>query len=276
MNEYIFHEVAINEILYLRNMQTKDLKGQIFDSLDEHIELADVVCIQINFINEVIGYAIIDDKDDAGIFLLEFYIVLKHRKNAKYIMGKLIDRYHCCQWFVNTQDSFALPLMVESGFSYSLDGLIFSAIPLQYLGDISQDGVKIEIAITAELNDIYDLVMQDGFYSGGGVDALANCIEDKEIYLLRLQEKIIGAGFVSPLLRTPKYADIAYIIDKKHRQKGYATALVKVLIHISLKNGLIPTALTSPTNKASRKTLEKCGFYLDGCMIIATLNGDLN
>jgi RimJ/RimL family protein N-acetyltransferase len=114
--------------------------------------------------------------------------------------------------------------------------------------------------------------MQDGFYTGNGRIALAVRIKNGEIYLLRSQDMLIGVGFVSPLGRTPDYADIAMIIDGRHRMQGFAVQLVKQLIQISLHKGLIPTALTSPQNIASRKTLEKCGFFIDGCMLLAKIN----
>ena len=61
------------------------------------------------------------------------------------------------------------------------------------------------------------------------------------------------------------------IIDKRYRLKGLGACLVTRLVQISLDKDLIPTALTSPRNTASRRTLEKCGFHLDGCMLLARL-----
>ena len=113
--------------------------------------------------------------------------------------------------------------------------------------------------------------MQDGFYTGNGRKALAVRIKNGEIYLFRSEGELIGVGFVCPLARTPHYADIAMIIDGQHRRQGFAFHLVSRLIQISLDKDLIPTALTSPKNIASRKTLEKCGFHLDGCMLLAKM-----
>ncbi len=194
--------------------------------MKEHIELADPICIQIRCADEIIGYALLDDKDERGILLIEFYLVLEHRNNAKQVLDILIHKYRCCRWFVNSQDSFALPLMLENGFAYELDCLIFSVDPYKYPNGKQEDTYDIEMAKPEELQPVFCLVMQDKFYTGDGQEALGTRIHNGEIYLFRSQEAIIGVGFISPIVRTPRYADIAMIIDKPQRRKGFASKLV--------------------------------------------------
>lgn len=272
MEDYKFIRVSLDELEPLRQMQTCDLKGQVFDPLEERITLTDSVCLKIQYDGKDIGYAIMDEKAEEGILLLEFYLLVSHRKNASRVLSELVELFHCNNWFVNSQDTFALPLMLESGFPYELDGYIFSVDRQRYEKGNQAGEIGLELASPKDLNDTYQLIMQDGFFTGGGEKALAFRIKNEEIYLLRLEGALIGAGFVSPLVRTPRYADIAMIIDGEHRRKGFACYLVSQLVQISYMKNLIPTALTSPQNVASRKTLERCGFYLDGCMLLACMN----
>jgi len=87
------------------------------------------------------------------------------------------------------------------------------------------ENVTFKITKMAELKDVYYLVMQDGFYSGGSIETLIPRIKVEELYSLRIGEKLIGVGFISVLLRTPTYADIAMIIDKEERNKGWGFQL---------------------------------------------------
>ena len=63
--------------------------------------------------------------------------------------------------------------------------------------------IGLDSATLSDLESTYELIMQDGFYTGNGRQALAVRIENGEIYLLRSENKTIGVGFVSPLARTP-------------------------------------------------------------------------
>ena len=65
-----------------------------------------------------------------------------------------------------------------------------------------------------ELKEVYHLIMKDGFYSGGSIETLIPRIKVEELYSLRIDEQLIGVGFIGVLLRTPTYADIAMIINE--------------------------------------------------------------
>jgi GNAT superfamily N-acetyltransferase len=267
MEKYTFQPVQYDELVPLRNRRMNDLKGQEYDSLEEQIELASPLCLLIRSVDEVIGYALVDDTT-----LAEFYIVYAYRKKAMQVLDQLIANCHVSHWHVNSQDSFALPLMLEKGCLYKLDAPIFSMNPCAYHDHKLENEEQIVMADSNDLQLVYQLVMEDGFYTGNGQDALASCINNHEIYLLYSQETPVGVGFVSPMRRTPEYADIAMMIHQPYRKMGFASKLVSQLVAICCAKGLIPTALTSIDNIASRKTLEKCGFYIDGYMLLAEIN----
>ena len=268
MEDYSFQRVALPVVECLRQMQTLDLKGQVYDPLEEQIGLAEPTCLKIQSNGKDVGYALLDEKAKDGFTLLEYYLVPGHRNDSKPVLNELVRSFHCRYWFVNSQDSFALPLLLECGISYELDAYIFSVEGLRLEIEELPDGISLGLATPDDLDSTYNLIMQDGFYTGNGLKGLAVRIRNEEIYLLR-SRGLLGVGFVCPLVRTPRYADVAMIIDGKQRRQGLASHLVSQLIRISLDKGLIPTALTSPKNIASRKTLEKCGFHLDGCMLYA-------
>ncbi|MCL2322749.1 MAG: GNAT family N-acetyltransferase, partial [Oscillospiraceae bacterium] len=115
-------------------------------------------------------------------------------------------------------------------------------------------------------------IMQDGFYTGGDINSLFPIITANEMYSLKKNDRLIGAGFIGVSKRTPGYADIAMIIDKENRHNGYGVLIVKVLVAKCRLLNLIPTAVCDVTNLASRKVLQKAGFHLDGCLLLAQVD----
>lgn len=59
------------------------------------------------------------------------------------------------------------------------------------------------------------------------------------------------------------------IIDEKERHKGWGVLLVKALISRCRLLNITPTAICDVNNLTSRKTLQKAGFHLDGCILLA-------
>jgi predicted acetyltransferase len=270
-DSYTFQRVPLSSVSSLRQMQICDLTGQAHDPLEEHIELSDPLCLIIRFDGNDVGYALIDEKAERGITVLEFFLGISHRKNASTVFRDITQSFNCSHWFVNTQDSFTLPLMAENGYTYDLDCLIFAMDRVKYENSNPEAKITLNDARQDDIDHVYKLIMQDGFYTGDGLEALTLRIKNQEIYMLKLDDELIGVGFVSSIARTPNYADIAMIIDCRHRKQGFAFRLVNQLVQISYQKNLIPTALTSIKNIASRRTLEKCGFYLDGCILLAKL-----
>lgn len=269
MEDCEFQKTTLQDLVSFRQMQTLDLKGQVNDPLEERIELAKPDCLKMRFAGKDAGYALLDVTAEVGISLLEFYLVPSRRRHARIILDEFVRSFRCGYWIVNSHDSFALPLLLECGFTYEIDCCLFSIDRPKREDVTDPDGIMLDAAAPEDLDCTFKLVMQDGFYTGNGRKALAARITNGEIYLLRSEGELLGAGFICPLARTPQYADIAMIIDGRYRGRGYAYRLVSRLVRISFDKGLIPTALTSPGNIASRKTLEKCGFYMDGCLLLA-------
>jgi RimJ/RimL family protein N-acetyltransferase len=262
-----FNKVDTSELTDLRSKYLNDLKGPVLDAFEESIETYNADFVRIAQGSQTIGYACIGTHGDFNGYILEYYIIGSHRTDAGSIIMKLAAQYHCKGWYVNTHDHFALPVMIGLRLRYEIDAYTFA---IDSGADwLLEKNITVETTQPTELQEAYALVMQDGFYTGGGIEALASCIQGGEVYSLRTCGRLAGIGFVTAMSRTPAYAEIAMIIDKAERQNGLGVLLVKALIHQSLLPGLIPAAVCDVRNTASRKTLEKAGFYLNGCILAA-------
>ena len=119
-----------------------------------------------------------------------------------------------------------------------------------------------------EIEDIYNIITQDNFYTGGNKDTVIERIKEKVFFSFYYDDELVGVGFKDILKRTPKFADIGMVIDSKFRQKGFGTLILKYLIKECLESQIIPTACCEKDNFISRKTLENVGFYIDGCLLL--------
>jgi len=269
MCDFSFEKVKPSSVDCLRKMQLNELKGPVQDSIEEGIITYKADFVQILKGKEPIGYACIGTYEYYKDIVLEYFIIVKYRSNAGVIINQLARHYKCKEWYVNTHDFFALPVMLELQLPFEVDAYKFAndeSISMDYK---FENSVTLEVTKLEELEEVYKLIMQDGFYSGGGIETLIPRIDVEELYSLRVNGKLIGIGFIGVLMRTPDYADIAMIIDKNERHKGYGVLLVKALITRCRLLSITPAAVCDVNNLASRSTLQKAGFYLDGCILVS-------
>jgi Predicted acetyltransferase len=268
MHDFILETVEPFTLKYLRDMYLNELKGPVQDSIEEGIITYNADFVRISTEKVIIGYACIGSYSNYKGYILEYYLICKCRESSGDIIKQLAGNFNCKGWFVNTHDFFALPTMLDLRLSYEIDAYKF-AIDKSVNWELNfNKNVTFKITKLEELKEVYDLVIQDGFYTGGNMETLIPRIKVEELYSLRINNKLIGIGFIGILLRTPKYADIAMIIDKKERNKGWGVVLVKALINKSRLLNIIPTAVCGVNNITSRKTLQKAGFHLDGCILL--------
>lgn len=85
------------------------------------------------------------------------------------------------------------------------------------------------------------------------------------------------AGLKRASVRGEGEVELLYAITSDRWGRGYATAIAKQLVEVAARRlGLRRlVAFVLPTNTASRRVLEKCGFEPDGSVVHAGLTHDL-
>lgn len=266
-----FERVELDSLEYLRKMQVKELKCQVQDFIEEGIVTYKADCMRILAKGEDVGYACIGTYEYYKDIILEYYLIDKNRVYAEELLKQIAKDYGCKGWFVNSQDFFALPIMLDSRLPFEINGYIFEIDNTEKVDYKLGQGLSFETTGRIELQEVYELIIQDDFYTGGGIETVEEKIAKEILYSLRLDGRLIGVGFAGILKRTPGYADIAMIIDPHDRQKGWGTFILKALINQCRLQNIIPTACCDVNNNISRRTLQKAGFYLDGCMLLVRI-----
>lgn len=271
IGSFSFEKVDPSSLEHLREMQIKELKGPAQDGIEEGIITYKADFVRIAAEGMDAGYACIGTDRYYKDNILEYYLKDDYRSHSGEVLKQLVETYGCKGWFVNTQDFLVLPIMLDLRLKYEIDAYKFAVDEGKNIDYKLEHDLTFGMTKRNELQEVYEMVMQDGFYTGGDIETVAVRIAEEELYSLRFDGRLIGVGFVGVLKRTPDFADIAMIIDTNERHKGWGVLLVKALIRQSRLRNLIPTAICDVDNVVSRKTLQRAGFHLEGCLLLAQI-----
>lgn len=76
-----------------------------------------------------------------------------------------------------------------------------------------------------------------------------------------LDNQLIGCGFLIRSMDNREFYDIGMWVNSVYRGKGFATRIISHLKGYCLENNMVPICGCAVDNKASKKTLEKNGFF---------------
>lgn len=88
-----------------------------------------------------------------------------------------------------------------------------------------------------------------------------NLVTRKEIYFIKEADVIIATSECRMSDSQPEIADLGIIVRRDHQGKGIATQVMQMQVNRVLEAGRKPICSTTIDNIASRKAIEKAGFY---------------
>ncbi len=88
-----------------------------------------------------------------------------------------------------------------------------------------------------------------------------NLVGRKELYMLKEQDEIIAISECRISDSQPGIVDLGIIVNKAFQGKGIASQVFQLQVNRVLKEGNKPICSTTSDNIASRKAIEKAGFY---------------
>ncbi|WP_250629684.1 GNAT family N-acetyltransferase [Aureibaculum algae] len=88
-----------------------------------------------------------------------------------------------------------------------------------------------------------------------------NLVSRKEIFMIKESDVIIATSECRMSDSQPEIADLGIIVNKNYQGKGIATQIMKMQVNRVLKSGRKPICSTTLDNIASKKAIEKSGFY---------------
>ncbi len=88
-----------------------------------------------------------------------------------------------------------------------------------------------------------------------------NLVARKEIFMLKESDIIVATSECRMSDSQPEIADLGIIVNRDFQGRGLATQIMKMQVNRVLQIGKKPICSTTQDNIASRKAIEKSGFY---------------
>lgn len=102
-----------------------------------------------------------------------------------------------------------------------------------------------------------------------------NLVAREEIFMLKESETIIATSEYRISDSQPEIADLGIIVNRDFQGKGLATQIMKMQVNRALKSGRKPICSTTVDNIASRKAIEKSGFYCSNIIFDIIFKDDI-
>lgn len=205
------------------------------------------------------------------------------------------DKGECLGYCCVTDQNSLIQLYLKKTYCYAMDevvkqliaqGIIFSASlssnePIAFnaclknskskeINTFCFQHVNEEVKLESDLNLVYvttqDIPGIKAFLKKEvGMDDTfgytENLVERKEIFMLKENEVFLATSELRMSDTQPQFADLGVIVNRDFQGQGLATRILKSQVNRVLKRGRQPICSTTFDNVASKKAIEKAGFY---------------
>lgn len=255
--------VALANLERLRCMQADQMHGPVQEFTDLAIAEPGALCLGLGAPGSQRGYACFGPEEENGRTLLEIYVEPGARAEAPGFLQAVLEQVRPSGWEVNSYDRFGLSLAWNAGYSLTeCSGYLFS-----HGGDSTVSlppGFTLGPATHSDLDDMRPILEEDNFYTTDWAK-LAPQIDLGQWHLLRAPGgSLVGIGYWEPITRTPSFADVGMVVTAAWRRRGLGTAILQGMSQAARESGKTPVSVCAYENEASRRSLERAGFYADG------------
>ncbi len=236
--------------------EIETLREQYFTAIYEAQELF------LELIVKTADYYIIEQEEAVGYFiispqnqLVEYYLINSCIKDCQSLFAKITIEFNFETVYCKSFDSILLKCCLKYAVSYKVIGTLFRDYTPTSVDVINDFDIKKAID-----SDIPLLLQQtDELYESE--DELFTMVKNGNILMYCRDSNLIGCGFLIKVIDNRNIYDIGMWVKSAFRKKGFATKIVAHLKGYCLDNSLIPICGCAADNLASRKTLEKNGFF---------------
>lgn len=123
-----------------------------------------------------------------------------------------------------------------------------------------EDNLKIELVSKEDIHSIKDFLKEQvGMDDTFGYTE--NLVARKEIFMVKESDTIIATSERRQSDSQPNIADLGIIVNRDFQRKGLATKIMKRQVNRVIEEGRRPICSTTYDNVASKRAIEKAGFY---------------
>lgn len=248
---------------FIKTKHTKkidDLRSQLYQSLTAPI---DAMWEQL-YINSSEHYLIEDDTLNLGYCcinenkcLTQIFLMKNHLSKMSTVLETLISNGLITSASLSSNEPVAFNTCLFYSKSITTNTFCFEHI---------NEELNVDASINLELVTFDDIPAIKKFYKEQvGMDDTfgytENLVDRKEIFMLKNSEIIIATSECRMSDSQPNIADLGIIVNQSFQGKGIATKILKIQVNRVLKTGRKPICSTTYDNAASKKAIERSGFY---------------
>ena len=202
---------------------------------------------------ETIGYCCIDSSDS----LLQLYLKDDFNYLIEAVIIKLIDTELIRSARLSSSEPVTFNICLLHSKSISTNTFCFQHKnkPLEF-----EPTLELELVATEEIPAIKAFLKEEvGMDDTFGYTE--NLVNRGEIYRAKEGDTIIATSECRLSDTQKEYADLGMIVKSDYRGRGLATQILKLQVNRVLDMGRMPICSTTIDNIASKKAIEKAGFY---------------
>lgn len=223
------------------------------DAMWEALYIASSQAYLIENETQTIGYCCIDDQNS----LLQLFLSEEKNHLIDSIVQSLVESKLISSAKLSSIEPVSFNACLSNSKSIQTNTLCFqySNKPLENKYPLNIDLVSKENipAIKAFLKD--QISFDDNF------GYTENLVERKEFYMVKESDNIIATSECRLSDSQPEFADLGVIVNKDYQGKGIATQVLQLQAKRVQEANRKPICSTTVDNIASRKAIEKAGFY---------------
>ena len=203
--------------------------------------------------NRTIGYCCInEEKCLTQIFIIKDYLALMEKVIKELISTDIIKSAS-----LSSNEPVAFNSCLFHSKSVKTNTFCFEHLNQKIEVDTN---INIELVATDDIPSVKEFLkeqvdMDDTF------GYTENLVARKEIFMLKESNIIIATTECRMSDSQPEIADLGIIVNRDFQGKGLATQIMKMQVNRVLEAGRKPICSTTLDNIASRKAIEKSGFY---------------
>lgn len=202
---------------------------------------------------ETMGYCCIDD----GGSLLQIYLEEEHSHEMDKVITSIIESGLMSSAKLSSSEPMAFNTCLFHSKSIKPNTICY-----QHTNNIIQNvaSLSLELASEKETPAIKTFLKEQvGMDDTFGYTE--NLVTRKEIYFIKEADVIIATSECRMSDTQPEIADLGIIVSRDHQGKGIATQVMQMQVNRVLAAGRKPICSTTIDNIASKKAIEKAGFY---------------
>ncbi len=223
------------------------------DAMWEQLYIASSQHYLIENNNHTLGYCCINEE----ACLIQIFIEKEYYSEMNIIVEGLIKSEMINSASLSSNE----PLAFNSCLFHSK-----SIKPNTFCFEHNNRAIEVNSALNIELVSTEDIPSINSFLKEQvGMDDTfgytASLVSRKEIYMLRESAVIIATSECRISDSQAEIADLGIIVNRDYQGRGIATKVMQMQVNRVLQAGRKPICSTTVDNKASRKAIEKSGFY---------------